>query len=43
MRISNINQYLGGADNVIAREIIEGDQLAFEFNLGSQDFSNLYF
>lgn len=44
MRISNISQYLGGADNVIAREIIEGDQHVFQFQLGNNiDFSGYTF
>ena len=41
MRISNIKQYLGGADNVIARDIIEGDQFQFNFKIGSNPSTNL--
>ena len=29
MRVSNISQFLGGADNVAAREIIRGEQLIY--------------
>ncbi len=30
MRISGINQYLGGADNVIAMDVLQGEQLQLE-------------
>ena len=43
MRISNIKQYLGGADNVIARDIIEGDQFVFNFQVGSESLTNYSF
>ena len=43
MRISNIKQYLGGADNVIARDIIEGDQFVFNFKIGSEVLTNYTF
>ena len=43
MRISNISKYLGGADNVIAKEIIQGDQFVYQFKLGTQDFTNYRF
>lgn len=40
MRISNISQYLGGANNVIARDIIEQDSFRYSFTVGTQDLSN---
>ena len=40
MRISNIKQYLGGADNVIARDIIEQDQFRFNFKIGTENLTN---
>ena len=43
MRISNIKQYLGGADNVIARDIIQGDQFIFTFKIGNTDLTNYEF
>lgn len=35
MRISNIKHYLGGADSVIAREVLEGNQ--FLLNVSTDD------
>ena len=43
MRISNIKQYLGGADNVIARDIIEQDQFRFNFKIGTETLTNYTF
>jgi len=42
MRISNITNYLGGADNVIVREITEGNQILLNINTDdtSIDFSD---
>tara|TARA_R100000541_G_scaffold23378_1_gene33184 strand:+ start:410 stop:859 length:450 start_codon:yes stop_codon:yes gene_type:complete len=39
MRISNIQSYLGGADNIIAREISEGNQFLLSIEDGTIDFS----
>mgnify|MGYP003633837250 FL=1 len=39
MRISNIQNYLGGADNIIAREISEGNQFLLSIEDGTIDFS----
>ena len=35
MRVSNISQFLGGADNVAAREIIRGEQLVYQGTVSS--------
>tara|TARA_B110000046_G_scaffold34808_1_gene37822 strand:- start:472 stop:921 length:450 start_codon:yes stop_codon:yes gene_type:complete len=40
MRISNIQNYLGGADNIIAREISEGNQFLLSIEDGTIDFSS---
>jgi hypothetical protein len=40
MRISNIQNYLGGADNIIAREISEGNQFLLSIEDGTIDFSD---
>lgn len=40
MRISNIQNYLGGADNIIAREIAEGNQFLLSIEDGTIDFSS---
>ena len=32
MRISNISQYLGGADNVVARSMLRGEQIIYNIN-----------
>ena len=40
MRISNIQNYLGGADNIIAREIAEGNSFLLSVQDGTIDFSS---
>jgi hypothetical protein len=40
MRISNIQNYLGGADNIIAREVSEGNQFLMTVNDGTVDFGD---
>jgi len=40
MRISNIQNYLGGADNIIAREIAEGNSFLLSIEDGTIDFSS---
>jgi hypothetical protein len=40
MRISNIQHYLGGADNIIAREVAEGNQFLISVEDGTIDFSD---
>ena len=40
MRISNIQNYLGGADNIIAREVSEGNQFLLSIEDGTIDFSS---
>ncbi len=41
MRISNINHYLGGADQVIAREVLQGNQFLLNVNTdNTTDFSD---
>ena len=42
MRISNIQHYLGGADQVIAREVLEGNQFILNIHTGDNtiDFGN---
>jgi hypothetical protein len=42
MRISNIQHYLGGADQVIAREVLEGNQFILNIDTGDNtiDFSS---
>ena len=40
MRISNIQNYWGGADNIIAREISEGNQFLLSIEDGTIDFSS---
>tara|TARA_X000001036_G_C20389254_1_gene688011 strand:- start:83 stop:532 length:450 start_codon:yes stop_codon:yes gene_type:complete len=39
MRISNIQNYLGGADNIIAREVAEGNSFLMSIEDGTIDFS----
>lgn len=41
MRISNIQNYLGGADNIIAREVSEGNQFLITVSDGSVDFGDV--
>ena len=44
MRISNIQNYLGGADNVIVREVAEGNQFLWSVNTNdTTDFSTATF
>ena len=41
MRISNIKHYLGGADQVIAREVLQGNQFLLNVNTdNTTDFSD---
>tara|TARA_B100000965_G_C19367852_1_gene658925 strand:- start:73 stop:522 length:450 start_codon:yes stop_codon:yes gene_type:complete len=40
MRISNIQNYLGGADNIIAREVAEGNSFLMSIEDGTIDFSS---
>jgi|TARA_R110000803_G_C11986513_1_gene321371 hypothetical protein len=44
MRISNIQNYLGGADNVIVREVAEGNQFLLSVNTNdTTDFATATF
>ena len=40
MRISNIQHYLGGADNIVAREVTEGNSFLLSVEDGTIDFSS---
>jgi len=40
MRISNIQHYLGGADNIVAREVSEGNSFLLSVEDGTIDFSS---
>lgn len=43
MRISNITQYLGGARNVIAEEIVQGDQIEKTIDFGTDNLNDYTF
>lgn len=45
MRISNIKHYLGGADQVIAREVLQGNSFLLNVDIGDDtvDFSTINF
>lgn len=41
MRISNVNQYLGGADAVVSQEILDGNQITKTITAEGIDFTGL--